>query len=194
MKGLILAGGLATRLRPLSHTGPKQLIPIANKPVLHYIVEDLRDAGIKEIGIIVGYTDERVQFIKDSLGDGSKWGVKITYIRQDAPRGLAHACFISKDFMDGEDFVMYLGDNMLNHGISKFVQKFRKSDADATILLTEVDNPSKYGVAIVDKKGEIIDVEEKPEKPKSNLAIIGVYMFRKCVFDAITKVKPGKNG
>lgn len=193
MKGLILAGGLGTRLRPISHTGPKQLVPIANKPVLHYIIEDLGNAGIKEIGIIVGYTKERIQKIIDSCGDGSNWDVKITYIEQDAPRGLAHAVFIAKDFIKDDDFVVYLGDNMLKEGITNLVNNFKKSNADASILLCHVDIPQKYGVALLKDK-KVIDVEEKPEKPKSDLAIIGVYLFRKNIFDIIKDVKPGKGG
>ncbi len=193
MKGLILAGGLGTRLRPLSHTGPKQLVPIANKPVLHYIIEDLRNSGTKEIGMVVGYTQERIQKIIDSCGDGSKWGVKITYIEQDAPRGLAHAVHISQNFIENDDFVVYLGDNMLKEGIKNFTDNFKRSDADASILLCHVDDPQKYGVAVLKDK-EVIDVEEKPEKPKSDLAIVGVYLFRKNIFDVIKGLKPGKSG
>ncbi len=194
MKGLILAGGLGTRLRPLSHTGPKQLIPIANKPVLHYVVEDLKNSGIEEIGVIVGYTNERIQKIKGSLGDGSKWDVKITYIRQDAPMGLAHAVGIAKEFIDNDNFVVYLGDNILKEGIKDFVSKFENSGADASLLLTGVDNPKMYGTAVLNKENEVIHVEEKPENPKSNLAIIGIYLFKECIFDAIKDTKPGRHG
>lgn len=194
MKGLILAGGLGTRLRPLSHTGPKQLVPIANKPVLYYVIEDLKEAGIKEIGIIVGYTDERIEKIKNALGDGSRWDVKITYIRQDAPRGLAHAVGIAEDFISKDDFVVYLGDNMIQHGIKSYVDEFKKSDFDAGILLAEVEDPTIYGVAVFNEKNEVIDLEEKPEKPKSKYAIVGVYMFTKEIFPAIKQTKPGRKG
>jgi glucose-1-phosphate thymidylyltransferase len=194
MKGLILAGGLGTRLRPLSHTGPKQLIPIANKPVLHYIIEDLKNAGITDIGVIVGYTPERVKYITDSCGNGSKFGVKITYIEQDAPRGLAHAVYTAKDFLKNDYFTVYLGDNMLSNGIKEYVGEFRNSNFDAGVLISEVDNPSIYGVALLNRKGEIIDIEEKPEKPKSKLAVVGVYFFRPSVFGIIEKLKAGKGG
>jgi glucose-1-phosphate thymidylyltransferase len=194
MKGLILAGGMATRLRPLSHTGPKQLVPIANKPVLYYIMEDLVNAGIKDIGIIVGYTPERIKFITDALSDGSRWGAKITYIEQSGPLGLAHAVMTAKDYLGDEPFVMYLGDNMLSQGIKEIVKEFNKNKPDASIMLCKVEDARKYGVGMLNDKGEIIDVEEKPEKPKSNLAIVGVYIFTKCIFDAIKKIKPGKNG
>ena len=194
MKGLILAGGLATRLRPLSHTGPKQLIPIANKPVLFYIVEDLVNAGITDIGVIVGYTPERIKFITDALGDGSKFGAKITYIEQSGPLGLAHAVITAKNFLGKDDFVMYLGDNMISKGITDLVEEFKKNKPDASIMLCQVDDPKKYGVAVLDNNGKVIDVEEKPEIPKSNYAITGIYIFKSCIFDAIKKIKPGKNG
>ncbi|MAG19818.1 glucose-1-phosphate thymidylyltransferase [archaeon] len=194
MKGLILAGGMGTRLRPLSHTGPKQLVPVGNKPVLFYGIEALRDAGIEEIGIIVGYTDERIQFLKDSCGDGSEFGVKITYIRQDAPRGLAHAVDIAKDFMDGEDFVVYLGDNILKSGIKDFVEDFKTNGSDISLLLSKHKTPEKFGVALFNEENEITYVEEKPEKPKTDYVITGIYLFRNNIFDAIKNVKPGKKG
>src|SRR3989338_2521910 len=194
MKGLILAGGLGTRLRPISHTGPKQLIPIANKPVLHYIIEDLKNSNVTDIGIIVGYTPERIQFIVDSCGDGSKFGVKLNYIEQDAPRGLAHAVYTAKDFLGKAAFVVYLGDNMLSDGIKDYAEQFLSSNYDAEILLSKVDDPKKYGVVILDAKGEVMEVEEKPKKQKSDLAIVGVYFFRPIIFDIIKKLSPGKGG
>lgn len=194
MKGLVLAGGLGTRLRPLTHTGPKQLIPIANKPVLFYVIEDLVEAGINDIGIIVGYTQERIDTVKKTVGDGARWGVRITYIEQDAPSGIAHAVNCAKEFMNDESFVVYLGDNLLKKGIAGFVNEFNNSDADASILLTSVPDPKKYGVAVLDEKNEVIDVEEKPKKPKSNLAIIGVYMFTPYIFEIISSLKPSKRG
>ena len=194
MKGLILAGGMGTRLRPLSYTGPKQLVPIANKPVLVYIIENLVDAGITEIGMIVGYTPERIKFITDALGDGSKWGANLTYIEQSAPLGLAHAVTTAKNFLGEDSFVMYLGDNMLKQGIKEQVEEFKKNQPDASLMLCEVKNPEKYGVAILNKEKKIIDVEEKPDMPKSNYAIVGIYIFQKSIFDAIKKIKPGKKG
>jgi len=194
MKGLILAGGLGARLRPLSHTGPKQLIPVANKPVLFYGIEDLRDAGIIEIGIIVGYTPERIKALTEAVGDGSKFGVKITYIEQDAPRGLAHAVGIAKSFIEDDDFVVYLGDNILKDGVKEFVETFKKNKPHASILLTEVDNPSKFGVAVLGTDNNVIDVEEKPKNPLSNTAIVGVYLFTKEIFKFIEQIKPGKKG
>ena len=190
IKGLILAGGLGKRLRPLTHTGPKQLIPIANKPSLHYCIEDLVNAGIKDIGIIVGYTEERINKIKEAIGDGSKWEAKISYIEQDAPRGLAHAVWIAKDFLENDDFVVYLGDNMLKSGIKYFVDNFKKSGADASILLAEVKNPKMFGVATLDKNGNVIEVEEKPENPKTNYAITGIYLFSPIILDFIEGLQP----
>lgn len=194
MKGLILAGGLGKRLRPLTHTGPKQTIPIANKPVLHYCIEDLVNAGIKEIGIIVGYTPQRINAIKEVVGDGSLWGIKITYIEQDAPRGLAHAVYIAKDFIRNDNFVVYLGDNLLKGGIKDFIKDFIKTESHVKLLLSKVDEPSRYGIVTLDKNGNIIDIDEKPEKPKSNLAITGIYLFRPDIFEFAKNVKPGKNG
>jgi len=194
MKGIILAGGFAKRFRPLSHTGPKQLVPIANKPVLYYVVEDLVEAGINDIGVVVSQIEENANAIKNALGDGSRWDCKISYIHQDAPRGLAHAIGICRDFTGDEDFVVYLGDNMLKEGIARFVKEFGKAHVDATILLTEVDDPKKYGVAVINQAGELLDIEEKPQHPRSNLAIIGVYIFTPAIFQMIDLVRPGVNG
>ncbi len=194
MKGIILAGGLGTAFRPLSHTGPKQLVPIANKPVLHYVIEDLAEAEIKEIGIVVGYTDERINAIKDAVGDGSRWGCKITYIRQDAPRGLAHAIGICRQFTGNDSFVVYLGDNMMKGGIVTFVEEFKKTDCETCLLLTEVDEPRKYGIAVLGGNGELLDVEEKPQNPKTNLAIIGIYMFKPVIFEMIDAIQPSARG
>lgn len=194
MKGLILAGGLGTRLRPLTHTGPKQLIPIANKPVLYYGIEDMKEAGIEEIGIIVGYTEERIKKIADSVGDGSKWGVKITYIRQDAPRGIAHAIGIAEDFVNGDDFVVHLGDNIFREGMKKHLEYFKEFDAHACLVLSESETPEKFGIAIVNKDGEIIEVEEKPMKPRSNLVITGLYFFKPSIFLFIKRLNPSARG
>ena len=149
MKGIILSGGLGTRLRPLTHTGAKQLIPIANKPVLEYCIEDFKETGICDIAIIVGYTPERIQSVKDIIGDGSRWGVRITYIEQDAPRGIAHAIYCAKEFVGTDDFVVYLGDNILKDPIAPIIQGFHERDLDAGILLAEEEDPRPYGVAVL---------------------------------------------
>ena len=188
MKGVILSGGHGTRLRPLTHTGPKQLIPIANKAVIDYAIEDLRDAGISEIGIILG--TNMPNKIKAALGDGSRFGVNITYIMQGEPKGLAHAAKTAKEFVDGDSFVMYLGDNILKSGIEEFVKGFDESNFSSRLLLQEVEDPRQFGVAELNDDGKIINLVEKPKHPKSNLALVGIYLFKKNIFDAIDKIKP----
>jgi glucose-1-phosphate thymidylyltransferase len=191
MKGLILAGGQGTRLRPLTYTSAKQLVPVANKPVLFYGLEAMAEAGIREVGIIVGHT---AQEIMEAVGDGSAWGLLVTYIPQDAPRGLAHAVLISEDFMAGEPFVMYLGDNLVKDGITRFVEEFAQGGCNAQILLAEVANPSQFGVAELGENGHVIRLEEKPAHPKSNLALVGVYLFDHHVFQAVKAIKPSPRG
>ncbi|MDI6785751.1 MAG: glucose-1-phosphate thymidylyltransferase [bacterium] len=188
MKALILSGGAGTRLRPITHTSAKQLIPIANKPILFYGIEFIRDAGITDIGIIVGETKEE---IKDAVSDGSKWGIKVTYIEQDAPLGLAHAVKISQDFIREEPFVMFLGDNIIKGGIKTFVERFKSDQPNALILLTEVENPQQFGVAELNN-GKILRLIEKPKDPKSNLALVGVYLFDKNIFEAVNKISPSR--
>ena len=189
MKGLILSGGKGTRLRPLTFTQAKQLVPVANKPVLFYGIEALQEAGIEEIGIVVGDTKEE---IKAAVGDGSQWGIKITYIEQEAPLGLAHAVKISEDFLAKEPFVMYLGDNILKNGIKSLVEEFKEKKPNSLILLTEVPNPQMFGVVELD--GERVKrLIEKPKKPPSNLALVGVYMFDSCIFEAVNVIKPPFN-
>jgi glucose-1-phosphate thymidylyltransferase len=190
MKGLILSGGRGTRLRPLTYTSAKQLVPVANKPVLFYGIEALVGAGIREIGIVVGDTEAE---IRGAVGDGSRWGISVTYIPQDAPRGLAHAVLISEDFIGGDPFVMYLGDNLLNKGIEKFVDEFNREKPAAQILLARVPDPQMFGVAeLLD--GRVVRLIEKPREPKSDLALVGVYMFSPAVFDAVKSIKPsGRN-
>ncbi len=194
MKGVILAAGLAKEFRPLSYASPKQLVPIANKPVLHYVIEDLVEAEIKEIGIVVGYIEERTNAIKNAVGDGSIWGVKITYIRQDPPRGLAHAVGICRQFIGQDKFVVYLGDNVIKGGIVPYVKEFNRADYDAGLLVAEVDEPRKYGIAVLDANGKVVDVEEKPQNPRSNLAITGIYLFTPAIFEMIDSIHPSARG
>lgn len=194
MKGIILSGGLGTRLRPLTHTGAKQLIPIANKPVLEYCIEDLKEADISDIGIIVGYTPERIKSITDIIGDGSRWGVNITYIEQDAPSGIAHAIYCAKDFIGSDSFIVYLGDNILKGGIASFVKEFAAGQVDCGVLLAWVEDPRPYGVAVLSETGAVIDIQEKPSEPASNFAVIGVYYFSSSVFDVIGKLNPSRRG
>jgi len=186
MKGLILSGGKGTRLRPLTYTQAKQLVPVANKPVLFYGIEALKEAGIEDIGIIVGDTKEE---IREATGDGSKWGVRITYIEQEAPLGLAHAVKISENFLGKEPFVMYLGDNILKSGIKSLVEEFKEKKPNSLILLTKVPDPQMFGVAEL-KNGKVIRLVEKPKKPVSDLALVGVYMFDFHVFEAVNAIKP----
>jgi glucose-1-phosphate thymidylyltransferase len=186
MKGLILSGGKGTRLRPLTFTQAKQLVPVANKPVLFYGIESLKEAGISEIGIIVGDTSEEIM---QATGDGSRWGLNISYIEQDAPLGLAHAVKISERFLNGEPFVMYLGDNILKSGITSLVEEFKQKKPNSLILLTEVPNPQMFGVAELEG-GRVVRLVEKPKKPASNLALVGVYMFDAHIFEAVKAIKP----
>jgi len=187
MKGLILAGGFGTRLRPLTYTGAKQLIPVANKPILFYVIENLKAAGIDDIGIVVGETKKD---IIEKVGDGSKFGVKITYIEQEEPLGLAHAIKISNNFLKSDPFIMYLGDNLLKEEIRPLIDNFERNKPNALILLTKVKNPQDFGVAVVDGKGVVRKLIEKPKEPPSDLALVGVYMFDKSIHAAIENIKP----
>lgn len=190
MKALILSGGKGTRLRPITHTGAKQLVPVANKPILFYAIEAIRDAGITDIGIIVGDTHED---IRAACGDGDQFGVKITYLKQDAPLGLAHAVKISEEFMAGEPFVMYLGDNLIKDGIRPLVEEYTQSGANSQILLAHVPNAREFGVAEI-VEGRVVHLIEKPENPPSDLALVGVYMFDSNVFEAVNAIKPSARG
>ena len=189
MKGLILSGGKGTRLYPLTYTRAKQLIPVANKPVLFRVIEAIRDAGIREVGIVIGDTGPE---IREAVGDGSQFGdVSITYIEQDAPRGLAHAVKISQDFLGKERFVMFLGDNVIEGGISELIRDFdRHHEWNSQIVLTEVERPEQYGVAELDDNGQIVQLIEKPKEPPSNLALVGIYMFDENIFDATDAIEP----
>jgi glucose-1-phosphate thymidylyltransferase len=205
MKGLILSGGAGTRLRPITHTSAKQLVPVANKPILFYGIEDMVEAGIAEIGIIVGDTRDEVMA---AVGDGSAWGVRVTYLPQDQPLGLAHCVLIARDFLGDDDFVMYLGDNLLRQGVKEFVDAF-ETDRQATrepslhgtteppaaqILLAEVDDPQRFGVAEIGDDGEVVRLVEKPEVPPSNLALVGVYLFDPRIHEAVAAIEPSARG
>ncbi len=183
---MILSGGKGTRLRPITHTSAKQLVPIANKPILFYGLEAIRDAGIIDVGIVVGDTAKEVEA---AVGNGEKFGLRVRYIPQEAPLGLAHAVKISRDFMKDDPFVMYLGDNLLSGGIKGFVDEFRKGGCDSQILLARVKNPTEFGVAELDG-GRVIALEEKPKQPKSDYALVGVYMFTSSIFEATEHIKP----
>ncbi|HEX6513578.1 MAG TPA: glucose-1-phosphate thymidylyltransferase [Chloroflexota bacterium] len=186
MKALILSGGKATRLRPITYTSAKQLVPVGNKPVLFHAIESVVAAGITDIGIVVGQTKEEV---KAAVGDGSRWGARITYVEQPEPLGLAHAVLISEGFIGGDRFVLFLGDNFLKGGISSFVKEFRDSAENALIILTQVPNPSEMGVAEVDGS-RILRLVEKPKDPPSNLGIVGIYLFDHHIFTAARSIKP----
>ena len=186
MKGLILSGGKGTRLRPLTYTSAKQLVPIANKPVLFYGIEALADAGVRDIGIVVGDTQAE---IRAAVGDGSRWGVRVTYIEQDAPRGLAHAVKISRGFIGIDPFVMYLGDNLLNKGITEFVKEFGDQRPAAQILLAKVPDPQMFGVAEL-RDGKVVRLVEKPKEYIGDLALVGVYLFGPEVFDSVERIRP----
>ncbi|TMR97233.1 glucose-1-phosphate thymidylyltransferase [Nonomuraea basaltis] len=191
MKALVLAGGKGTRLRPLTHTSAKQLVPVANKPVLYYGLEAIRDAGIISVGIIIGDTGAEV---RAAVGDGSRFGLHVTYIPQEAPLGLAHCVLIARDFLADEPFVMYLGDNFLIGGIADLVDAFRMAHYDAQILLTKVTEPQFYGVAELGPEGKILRLEEKPECPRSDLAIVGVYTFSPAIHQAVRAITPSARG
>src|SRR4051794_3198915 len=191
LRGLILSGGRGTRLRPITHTSAKQLVPVANKPVLFYGIEAMAEAGIEEIGIIIA--PETGDEIRAAAGDGSSFGVKITYIVQDAPAGLAHAVLTAEPFLGGAPFVMYLGDNLLQGGIEDLVGSFRATGPDALILLTPVPGPQHYGVAELDD-GRVVSLAEKPSEPRTDLALVGVYMFRPLIHDAARAISPSARG
>jgi glucose-1-phosphate thymidylyltransferase len=192
MKGVILSGGSGTRLRPFTHTGPKQLVPVANKPVLEYAIDDLKEAGITEIGIILGHKGR--EDIQDLLGDGSRYGVDITYIVQGNPLGIAHAVGCTREFIGDDDFVVYLGDNLLNDGITQLVESFETGNYGAGIALQRVDNPGRFGVADVDEAGNVQKLVEKPDDPPSDLALIGIYVFSPDVFEVIKRLDPSWRG
>jgi glucose-1-phosphate thymidylyltransferase len=191
LKGLILSGGAGTRLRPITHTSAKQLVPVANKPVLFYGIEALVEAGVSEIGIVIA--PETGDEIRTAVGDGTAFGATITYITQDQPAGLAHAVLTAEEFIGSSPFVMYLGDNLLAEGITALVSAFRESQPDALILLTRVDDPSSYGVAELDGD-RVVRLVEKPDDPPSDLALVGVYLFGPTIFEAARTLEPSWRG
>ncbi|MBI4056965.1 MAG: glucose-1-phosphate thymidylyltransferase [Elusimicrobia bacterium] len=191
MKALVLSGGKGTRLRPITHTSAKQLIPVANKPILFYGLEAIAQAGIREVGIVVGDT---IQEIRQSVKDGSSFGLNVTYIPQEAPLGLAHAVKISKDFIGKESFLMFLGDNLLKEGLADLVQEFKDKKPNSQILVSKVPNPQQFGVVEVDGEDRAVRLVEKPKMPQSDLALVGVYLFDSHIFKAVDEIKPSGRG
>jgi glucose-1-phosphate thymidylyltransferase len=194
VKALILAGGAGTRLRPITHTSAKQLVPVANKPILFYGLEQMAEAGIVEVGIVVGDTADE---IRTAVGDGSTWDLKVTYIPQEAPLGLAHCVLIARDFLGDDDFVMYLGDNLLRQGVRGFVERFEsegRAHAVAQILLARVPDPQRFGVAEIGPDGEVLRLVEKPVDPPSDLALVGVYLFDPTIHEAVRSIEPSGRG
>lgn len=190
MRGLILSGGRGTRLRPITYTSAKQLVPVANKPILFYGIEALAASGLREIGIVVGDTHQE---IRDAVGDGSRWGIRVTYIPQAAPLGLAHALLTAEEFLRGERFVMYLGDNLIREPLAPLVARFREEAPNAQILLAKVPNPQEFGVAEL-RDGRVVRLVEKPKAPPSDLALVGIYMFDDYVFEAARAIRPSGRG
>ena len=187
MKGIILHGGHGTRLRPLTHTGPKQLLPIANKPMSQFCLEAISETGITDIAIIIGGVGSNK--VREYYGDGSNFGVNITYIKQDEPKGIAHAIGLCKSFVNNEKFLVFLGDNIMQKSILNSVKNFENSNFDATVLLCEVDDPSRFGIADVSDE-KIVKITEKPKNPSSNLAVTGIYLLTPIIFDIIDNLKP----
>ncbi|WP_017575219.1 glucose-1-phosphate thymidylyltransferase [Nocardiopsis kunsanensis] len=191
MKALILAGGSGTRLRPITHARAKQLLPVANKPVLFYGLESIRDAGVTDVGVVVGDTADE---IRAAVGDGSRFGLSVTYLRQERPLGLAHAVSVARNYLGDDDFVMYLGDNFLLGGITGLVDRFRAERPAAQIMLAKVPEPTKFGVAETDASGRVVGLEEKPREPRGDLALVGVYLFTPRVHEAIASLSPSGRG
>ncbi len=191
MKALVLAGGSGTRLRPITHTSAKQLVPVANKPILFYGLEQIRDAGITDVGIIVGDTHAEIE---EAVGDGSELGIRVTYLPQDAPLGLAHAVLTAADWLGDDDFVMFLGDNLIEGGIGNLVEAFERDRPHAQVLLKAVEDPTRFGVADLDGDGHVVGLVEKPADPPSDLALVGVYLFTSAILEAARRIEPSGRG
>ncbi|MFE0733514.1 glucose-1-phosphate thymidylyltransferase [Streptomyces sp. NPDC058855] len=191
MKALILSGGMGTRLRPFTYSMPKQLVPVANKPILVHCLENVRDIGVRDVAVVVG---DRAEEVRAVVGDGSRHGLNVTYLPQEAPLGLAHCVAIAEDFLGDDDFVMYLGDNILAEGITEAARAFRADRSAARLLLTKVADPRAYGVAEVDPDGRVRALVEKPQQPRSDLAVIGVYFFTAAVHEAVKAIEPSARG
>lgn len=192
LKGLVLSGGRGTRLRPLTHTAAKQLVPVGNRPILFHVLDNLENARIQEVGIVI--SPETGNAVRDAVGDGQRWGMRIDYILQAEPLGLAHAVKIAQPYLDSNSFVMYLGDNLIGSGIGKYREKFEASEPDALILLKEVDNPSSFGIAEVGEHQRVVRLVEKPKEPKSNLALVGIYFFTSQIHKATNVISPSWRG
>jgi len=192
VRALILAAGKGNRLKPLTHTRPKHLLPVANKPILFYVLEQIKQTGIEEIGLVI--SPDTGDQLQQAVGDGSHWGARVTYILQPQPLGLAHAVKVSREFLGDSPFLMFLGDNLIQGSITAFVEQFKHSQTDAVVLLKKMPNPQAFGVAELDSNNRIVGIEEKPKQPKSDMVIVGIYVFSPAIHRAIDQIKPSARG